>query len=169
MILTFTGIVVVISLVLTRLPAVISIVFGMLGWMIVSPVRLSSAPLIVLSVGGAIFTPIRFTLVHTTIVAIVALCMRRRMLISHIGFAFVPSMTLPMRRGVLVFRKRFSSGYFIGIGMRGRLTIMRRMLSIIGRYTVYIMWCRFPVVGILIYRHLNIDEVQDHTGFHIDQ
>ena len=68
---------------------------------------------------------------------------------------------------MFVIRERFPFGDFMSPRM-GRW-LMIGALPLIGRHSIDGSRSRFPVIGVVIGRHLNIDEIQDHTGFHIDQ
>jgi hypothetical protein len=97
-----------------------------------------------------------------------------RVILSHIRLALVHAMILAlivlgMRRGMLVLRERFPLGDFVSPGMGRRLMRLRGVLFLIGRHSIDGSGSRFSVIGVLINRYFNIDEIQDHTGLHINQ
>lgn len=50
------------------------------------------------------------------------------MILTHERFAFICLMALPVRRGMLVFGEGFSPGHVMSFRMRRRLMRLRRLL-----------------------------------------
>ena len=92
---------------------------------------LRSAPITLIHLGvsrGGLVSPKGFSFIYIMTLPPIVFGMLGRMVLTHIGFAFVPFMALSMGRGVLAFYERFSLRDFISPGMGRWLMRVRRML-----------------------------------------